>query len=184
MKAIVFTFLLSAFIYQVKAQEGNMIITDFTESKKLEWFVINDGVMGGLSESSMTLTNDGKGKFTGSVSLENNGGFASVRAVVPETDYSNFEAITIKVRGDGKNYTFRIRTDRNFDGVTYQASFTAGDNWQEIKFKADDFTPVFRGRVVRDYPALDYGRMQQIGFLISDKQKGEFELLIDSIWME
>jgi len=184
MKAVVFTFLLAAFIYQVKAQEDNMIITDFTESKKLEWFVINDGVMGGLSESSMTLTNDGNGKFSGSVSLENNGGFASVRAVVPKTDYSDNEAITVKVKGDGQKYKFRIRNDRNFDGVSYQADFTAGDNWQEITFTADDFIPVFRGRVVRDYPALDFGNMKQIGFLISDKQTGKFELLIDSVWME
>ena len=184
MKTIIFTFLISIFFFQPKAQESNMIVTDFTESKKLDWFVINDGVMGGLSESSMILTNDGNGKFSGSVSLENNGGFASVRAEVPEADYSDFKAISIKVKGDGKKYKFRIRTDRNFDGVSYQASFTSGNSWQEFTFTPGDFTPVFRGRVVRDYPALDFGRMQQIGFLISDKQKGKFELLIDSVWME
>lgn len=160
-----------------------MIISDFTEKSKIEWFVINDGVMGGLSESSMTYHDDGYGKFSGNVSLENNGGFASVRAVVPGEGFSGSQAISIKVKGDGKKYKFRIRTDKNFDGISYQANFTAGDDWQEITFSKRDFTPVFRGREIRDYPALDFNNMKQIGFLIADYQTGEFELLIDSIWM-
>lgn len=161
-----------------------MIITDFKENTNPEWFVINDGVMGGLSESSMTNHKDGYGKFSGIVSLKNNGGFASVRAKVFRADYSGSNSIIIRVKGDGKKYNFRIRTDGNFDGVSYQARFTAGDKWSEVVFTPNDFTPVFRGQVVRDYPDLDFNNMKQVGFLISDKQEGAFELLIDAIWMD
>ena len=49
-----------------------------------EWRIINDVVMGGVSKSSMKLGSDGSAKFSGTLSPDNNGGFASVRAYVEE----------------------------------------------------------------------------------------------------
>ena len=44
-----------------------------------DWRIVNDGVMGGISKSSLLLNSSGQGKFAGHVSLANNGGFASVQ---------------------------------------------------------------------------------------------------------
>ena len=44
------------------------------------WQVVNDDVMGGVSTSRFSVTN-GVAVFRGEVSLENNGGFASVRSL-------------------------------------------------------------------------------------------------------
>lgn len=47
------------------------------------WQAINDGVMGGVSVSRLRFDSTGYAVFEGVVSLENNGGFASVRASGP-----------------------------------------------------------------------------------------------------
>lgn len=61
--------------------ETNMkeVYTFTTQTKINEWRIVNDGVMGGVSKSSIALTADGHGKFAGYVSLQNNGGFASIQ---------------------------------------------------------------------------------------------------------
>ena len=43
------------------------------------WIIVNDNVMGGISNSSLSLNNENNLVFNGNVSLDNNGGFASVR---------------------------------------------------------------------------------------------------------
>ena len=56
------------------------LIYDFNDqSSSRDWRVVNDGVMGGLSASQFEINEVGNGFFHGHVSLENNGGFASVR---------------------------------------------------------------------------------------------------------
>ncbi len=185
MKTILSTIVAVFILLQSNDNQEGKVITDFSDKTNLEWYIVNDGVMGGLSESSMESNKDGHGVFSGDVSLENNGGFASVRAMVPRNDYSVHQKIVLRVKGDGKEYQFRIRTNEGFDGVSYRAKFsTQAGEWQDIVFSADDFTPVWRGRVVENYPAFDFANMKQIGFLIADYQKGNFELMIESISMK
>ena len=79
------------------------MIENFTKSNHLNWAVINDGVMGGRSEGNMEILPGHKGRFSGNVSLENNGGFTSVRAMLTNIDLGDISALKIKVKGDGKN---------------------------------------------------------------------------------
>lgn len=145
------------------------------------WWIVNDGVMGGLSQSDMDVQN-GAATFKGTVSLENYGGFASVRAPIPDIDLSGRSGFQIRVRGDGKRYKFRIRTNNSFDGVAYSANFqTKLAQWQTIRLDKSDFVPVYRGRIVRGAPDLDLNDVRQVGFLISDKQDGPFQLNIQSV---
>lgn len=146
------------------------------------WMIVNDGVMGGTSSSRIDLNDSGVAVFSGTVSLENNGGFASTRSVLDQTDLSGHSGIVIRIRGDGNRYQFRVRTSDGFDGVAYRHNFdTEPDIWREIKLPFSDFLPTFRGRILSDVPPLDPSRIAQIGFLIAEKQEGEFRLEIDSI---
>ncbi len=45
-----------------------------------EWQTVNDGVMGGVSDGRFRITDKKTLEFYGTLSLENNGGFASVRS--------------------------------------------------------------------------------------------------------
>jgi hypothetical protein len=104
--------------------------------------------MGGVSASHMRHDPAGHGVFAGEVSLENNGGFASVRALaeVPETAVGAL-ACLLEVRGDGRRYKFNLRTDGGFDGITHQASFQppAGE-WAVVRLPLEGFVATWRGR--------------------------------------
>lgn len=158
------------------------MIEDFNSTNHLNWVAINDGVMGGISESNFQIETDQTGVFSGRVSLQNNGGFASVRASLRESVSGNFEKIVIRVKGDGKTYSLRIRTDQNFDGVAYACSFsTIKDEWTEHEFLPTEFVPTFRGRTLSNVLPLNNLDISHVGFLISEKQSGSFELIIDWI---
>jgi monofunctional biosynthetic peptidoglycan transglycosylase len=156
-----------------------MVIVDFA-SENEAWPSIDDVVMGGVSESAMTVA-DGVAVFSGEVSFDSNGGFASVRSRPGERDLSAFAGLVLEVRGDGKRYGFRLRTDAAFDGVSYQAVLEppAGE-WVEVTIPFTDFEPVYRGRRVAGHPALDPARITTLGLIIS-RQEGPFRLELRSI---
>ena len=143
------------------------------------WRSVNDGVMGGRSSGGMMQAEEGL-RFTGELSLENNGGFSSVRRLV-EDDLSRANRVRLEVRGDGRDYQFRIRHNNRFDGVAWRAMFSSTGQWQQIEIPFDEFIPVFRGMNVRDAGPVTAARIQQIGFLLADKNPGKFELEIRRI---
>ena len=146
------------------------------------WPSIDDVVMGGVSRSEMTLS-DGVAIFQGRLSLENNGGFASVRSrPIRRALPADVESFVLRVRGDGRTYGFRLRTNRAFDGVSYQVQFpTRAEEWTEVSVGITELEPVFRGRLVRGYAPLRVEEIQTFGFILADKNPGEFRLEIDWI---
>jgi len=162
--------------------QSSMLVESFELPTKLNWRIINDGVMGGISNSDIQILPEGVGKFKGNVSLENNGGFASTRGILATLPNKPYTKIKLSVKGDGKKYSFRIRTDGQYDGVSYKNDFeTKADAWQEITLQLADFKPTWRGRTLTNIPPIEATQIRQIGFLISDKQEGAFSLLIDWI---
>jgi hypothetical protein len=145
------------------------------------WSAVDDRVMGGVSASQVETTPEGL-VFSGVVSLEQNGGFASIRAQPREYGLAGATAFILRVQGDGQTYKFGVRTDDAFDGVQYQARFaTQVGEWLDVVLPITDFQPTFRGRGVTDAPALDPARIRTFGFLIADRQAGPFRLVIESI---
>ena len=146
------------------------------------WMVVNDGVMGGVSRSTVNLHNDGYLLFAGNVSTDYGGGFASIR-----TDYKNWgigkhEGLILRVKGDGKTYQFRCRLGNNMNQIAYRHYFqTNNDEWQEIILPFKDFLPTYRGRVLNNFAELDPNQIKHLGVMISDKQVGDFKLEIDWI---
>ena len=134
----------------IQIQTPNRLVIDFRDpAQVLGWTPVNDRVMGGVSTSQVLSAADGMA-FSGVVSLDNNGGFASIRALPCEYGLAGTIALVLRVRGDGKAYKFGIRTDDAFDGVQYQSRFaTQSGEWQDIRLPVKDFQPTFRGRTVR-----------------------------------
>jgi NADH dehydrogenase [ubiquinone] 1 alpha subcomplex assembly factor 1 len=142
-----------------------------------EWFPVDDRVMGGLSWSRAAASAEGL-VFAGDLSLEQNGGFASIRTRPRGYDLAGTRALVLRVRGDGKTYKLGIRTDDAFDGVQYQARFlTRADGWEDVRLPIADFAPRFRGRPV-PAPPLDPARIRTFGLLIADRQAGPFRLVV------
>lgn len=146
------------------------------------WQAINDGVMGGVSVSVLRFDAAGYAVFEGDVSLENKGGFASVRAAGLALGDADTVAYGLMVCGDGRTYKLNLRTDTGLDGVTYQAAFTpAPGRWTHTLLPLASFEPRFRGRLVPDAPALRSEAVKQVGLLISDQQAGAFRLMVKTI---
>ncbi len=143
------------------------------------WRAINDGVMGGVSSGRMVATQEGL-RFEGELSLENNGGFASVRRLVMN-DLAGARGVRLELRGDGRSYQFRLRPGNQFDGVAWSAAFTTNGNWQTVELAFDEFQPVFRGRIVPEAGPVSAAEIRQLGFLLADKQPGAFAIDIRSI---
>jgi hypothetical protein len=157
------------------------VLFDFTRGDAAaEFRAIDDAVMGGVSDSRL-VAEPGRAVFTGVVSLERGGGFASVRSEPRDFDLSGWSGIQLVVRGDGRRYKLNLRTDDDFDGITWQASFeTAPGAWIRVEVPFSTFEPRFHGDRV-DSPPLDPARIRTVGFLISDRQVGPFRLEIQRV---
>lgn len=156
---------------------------DFSEETSPEkWLVVNDGVMGGLSRSTLRVNTSGHGVFSGQVSLENNGGFASIRLDCGKISIGSAQRLILKVKGDGKRYQFRIRA-RKADYYAYIQYFETSGDWEEITLPLAEFYPTFRGRNL-DLPDFSGKALEEVGILIGNKKEEAFELEIESIRLE
>ncbi|MEM1262955.1 MAG: CIA30 family protein [Pseudomonadota bacterium] len=159
-----------------------MVITDFTpDSADLGWRVVNDNVMGGRSAGGFDIVDSGL-QFTGRTNTRG-GGFSSIRSQVLNLDLSDYNGIRVRVRGDGRRYTWRLTTDARIYGreVAYWADFeTIAGEWADIDIPFDRFIPRFRGSTL-DGPALARGRLQGMGLMIYDKRDGPFELMLAQV---
>jgi hypothetical protein len=175
---------------------GEQLLFDFTEpSEEITdiWGAVDDVVMGGISESQLQLVPN-KAIFTGVVSTENNGGFASVRTknVNPPWNLSAYEGIQLKVQGDGKRYKFITRCEGKWDGISYCYSFDTLNNcWTTIKIPFRDLRPVFRAKTISEATTFDSSKVYSLQLMLSkfeydgdynpQFQAGFFALEIESI---
>ncbi|MFY8215955.1 MAG: CIA30 family protein [Chthoniobacterales bacterium] len=146
------------------------------------WVAQNDDVMGGVSTGGAVVA-DGVLVFTGSLSLENNGGFAQVEIRNLGTDLSGKEGMKLRVRGDGRTYQLRVATNARYRGsrIAYRAEFpTVAGDWTTVFVRFTDLEPSHHGDVL-DGPPIDLSQVEEMGFLIGDRRAGPFALEVD--WM-
>ena len=160
-------------------------VAEFTaeESEKLDWSVVDDGVMGGLSQGKREIGKDGILRFFGTLSLENNGGFSSLRTGNVKLDLSGAEGVMLRVKGDGRTYQLRFSTDAEYRGreMSFQAGFpTTKGEWTEVKVPFKRFTGTWRGMDLPD-KVFDPAKIRRIGLQLADKKAGPFELSVDWI---
>ena len=159
------------------------MLIDFTDAQESQrWIAINDDVMGGLSQSRIELSPAATALFNGQLALENNGGFASIRRRSDNYNLNGCNGVILKVKGDGRTYQFRVKTDERYDGIAYRTLFaTDNHDWQTLTLPFDRFSASFRGKPVPGAPVLHPEQIRQIGFLLADKQPGSFCLEIACI---
>jgi NADH dehydrogenase [ubiquinone] 1 alpha subcomplex assembly factor 1 len=158
----------------------NPLIFDFNKSSGIEgWKVVDDGVMGGTSSGNFYLSPKGHGVFEGNVSLENNGGFSSVRYNFSRKEIKEYSAISIRLKGDSKRYQFRLKANSG-DYYSYISYFQTSGEWQNIEIDLKDLYPSFRGRKL-DQPNFGDDHIEKIAFLIANKREEKFSLLLDKI---
>jgi len=146
-----------------------------------EWQIVNDGVMGGISQSQIKITPEKTIEFFGRLSLENNGGFASFRSKSKNLNLKKGDTLALRARGDGREYSLNLYTQRRLMAFSYRAMFTANkDEWIEVRIPMDRFVATSYGQVVNDAP-LDPEEIDGLGILLADKKPGSFKLEIEWI---
>ena len=158
------------------------IYTFSSQSNIKEWWIVNDGVMGGVSKSSLVLTDVGQGQFSGHVSLANNGGFASIQLNKTIKLEEQKKFVVLRVKGDGKHYEFRL-AGKMSQSVSYVHKFATSGEWENIRLSISEFYPQYRGRKL-NMPNFNFESIEQISFLIANKKEEDFKLLIDWIGLE
>lgn len=155
-------------------------IFDFSKkSDTTNWEIVDDVVMGGRSSGTFHVNIEGNGVFEGRVSLENNGGFSSLRYRFDKISTKPYTKIMLKVKGDGKTYQFRIK-GKSSDYYSYITYFNTTKDWETIEITLADMYPAFRGRKL-DISNYDQESIEEIAFLIGNKKAEAFHLEIDAI---
>lgn len=168
------------FITLVMALLNPAMLYDFNaKNSKRDWIIVDDVVMGGRSDGHFEVNEEGHGHFYGSVSLENNGGFSSVRRRMDAVSVEDFSKVQLRIKGDGKRFQFRIKAKAR-DYYSYIQYFETSGEWETIELELDEFYASFRGRKL-DMPKFDQAQIEECTFLIANYKAEDFDLLIDQI---
>ena len=172
-----------AFLLPASAADRSLTEFEGSQNEKLRWQVVNDGVMGGRSKGQVSITDSGTLRFQGDLSLENNGGFSSLRTNNLKLDLSDSSGLIMRVKGDGRSYQVRLGSDARYRGmeVSFMAEFpTKKGTWQEVRVPFSELTGTFRGRTLKD-EVFNPSKVRRLGLLLADKKTGPFSLEVDWI---
>jgi NADH dehydrogenase [ubiquinone] 1 alpha subcomplex assembly factor 1 len=162
------------------------VLFAFSETKAgKQWRTVNDGVMGGRSDGRFQIAEDGTMEFFGALSLENNGGFASVRSQATKLGLQGGDSLVARVRGDGRRYTLNLYVPNPRMAFSYRTEFqTKKDEWIEVRVPLTKFVATSFGRILKNAGPVNSQRVNSIGFLLADKKAGPFRLEVDWIKVE
>jgi monofunctional biosynthetic peptidoglycan transglycosylase len=171
---------------QVATQEIMRPLVDFAGPEAAQqWQAVNDGVMGGVSDGRFTITDDKTLEFSGTLSLENNGGFASVRTKATDLDIEAGDTLVVRVKGDGREYVLNLYTKSRRMAFSYRAPLpTTKDEWTEVRVPLEDFIPTAFGRRVQGMGPVGPDQINGLGFMLSDKKPGKFRMQVESVKVE
>ena len=168
------------------AEDTPIPLFDFTGADSVkEWQTVNDGVMGGVSEGKFKITDTKTMEFLGTLSLANNGGFASVRTKAKKLGLEKGDTLVAKVKGDGREYHMNLSVPTFQIAYNYRAVFqTKKDEWIEVKLPLDKFEATSFGQVVKNAGQVKPTSVNGLGFMLSDKKAGPFKMEVESIKVE
>jgi NADH dehydrogenase [ubiquinone] 1 alpha subcomplex assembly factor 1 len=178
--------ILLAISSQVATEEAMQPLLEFASPEAAQrWQAVNDGVMGGVSDGRGKITPDGTLEFFGTLSLENNGGLASVRTRPTDLDLKAGDTIVVRVKGDGRDYVLNLYTKSRQRAFAYRAPMpTTQDEWTDLKVPLEDFIPTAFGRRVRGMGPVEPSQINGLGFMLSDKRPGKFRMQVEWVKVE
>ena len=176
--------LLAVLLMQAVAERTLLPLLDFAgPDSAQQWQAVNDGVMGGVSDGRFRITEEKTLEFFGTLSLENNGGFASVRTKPTELRIKAGDTLVVRVKGDGREYVLNIYTKSRRMAFSYRAPLpTTKDEWTEVEIPLADFIPTAFGRRVQGMGPVEPDQINGLGFMLSDKKPGEFQMQVE--WVQ
>ncbi|MEM9051153.1 MAG: CIA30 family protein [Bacteroidota bacterium] len=157
---------------------------NFNETDTNNWYIVNDGVMGGLSKGKIEYT-ENTVLFTGELSLKNNGGFASFQGPRGDYDLSKYEKVTIRHRGYGGTFGLRFKTTEPYYMPYFKVEFEPTKEWTESTFAMNEIDQWrLLDKTGEKISKDELSSIIRMGIIKSDKKEVPFELEVDYIKFE
>jgi hypothetical protein len=166
-----------------KPDSSKVILYSFPEQGKSKWRIQNDVVMGGSSNSQLKMTADNHAHFSGRVSLENDGGFCSIHQTTEKNPYEIAKksvSFVLTLKGDGKDYNFRVRTPNGRHSYGFTFPTKGGGKWETISILFNSMEATFHGEPV-EVPNYAGENIVEMQLLIGNNKEETFELFLESI---
>ena len=144
------------------------------------WRPLNDGVMGGLSEGDVVM-HDTSMSWKGQTRLENNGGFASVRAPWGNSDLRTMARAVIRCRGNGGPFKLTLETSQRWWMPYAYASFSPGEEWQDVVLDDFSWSQAQMGDLKSVTPSRELEDVLRVGLMKYDGTAQAFGLEVASI---
>ena len=151
-------------------------------SAKQSWAVVDDIVMGGQSSGAFYISKEGTAVFQGKVSLENNGGFSMLRSRFKAISVDGYSKIVLRIKGDEKNYQFRIKSKIS-DAHSFVGHLATPGEWKTVELSLHDLYPQYRGRRIA-LPTFKANSIEEIAFFIGNKKAERFRLEIAAVTLK
>jgi len=133
--------------------------------------------MGGVSQGGFRITEEATLEFSGNLSLENRGGFTSIRTRPADLNLGGYDRIALRVKGDGRTYYLNLMTSPRSAAASYRAAIeTQKGEWQETRVDLKDFVYTSFGTVLAGAAPLKADDIRSVGITLADKKAGPFRL--------
>ncbi|XP_068961915.1 complex I intermediate-associated protein 30, mitochondrial [Petaurus breviceps papuanus] len=183
--------------------ENTRVMWQFRSDEDLDkWLVTSDRTIGGRSKAFLKMaSNNRSALFYGVLSTElphdgetQRSGYCAMMSRIPRGaferkkyyDWSNFNSLYLRVRGDGRPWMVNIKTDTDLIHKSqYLHSYfmftRGGPYWQEVKIPFSKFFFSNKGRIQDNQHQLLTDQISSVGFTLADKVNGPFYLELDFI---
>lgn len=164
---------------------GQSSIIDFGNSaeKNQEWVLLSDNIMGGLTKSKIEYTNNSV-LLSGNISLDNYGGFSSIKTKYESVDLSEYNGIKIKFKSTNQKFAFTLEDNQNWTQPNFKREFSPkkDDTWEELIIYFKDFQEIKIGELTGNMmKSKSLKNIVRMGIMTYEKKEGPFSLEVDYI---
>ena len=164
---------------------GQSSIIDFGNSaeKNQEWKLLSDNIMGGVTKSKIEYTNNSV-LLSGNISLDNYGGFSSIKTKYKSVDLSKYNGIKIKFKSTNQKFAFTLEDNQNWTKPNYKREFSPkkDDSWEEMIIYFKDFQEIVIGETTGNMmKSKSLKNIVRMGIMTYEKKEGPFSLEVDYI---
>lgn len=147
-----------------------------------DWYTLNDDVMGGRSEAKLKIKREYL-TFEGQISLENNGGFASIRSPYGEFDLSEYKSVHVRYKSYENDFAFVLENKEVYYEPTYKHHLPASNGeWTVAILHLDEFEGYRLGKKIGEKLTAEIqSNMIRMGIITDTKKEDKFKIAIDYI---
>lgn len=177
--------LILLFALTLSTEPGEALVVEFgnTPGKISDWVLISDNIMGGVSRSKVEYTNRSV-QLSGVISLDNYGGFASLKTRFSKLDLSGYKGVRIRFRSTGQRFAFTLEDSQNWTRPNYKNEFYAQKDgtWETATILFQDFKETVIGEPTgRKMDPAVLKSIVRMGIITTQKKAGPFSLEVDRI---